>query len=269
MAGETSPPPETCDVFVVGAGLAGAAAAIGFARAGFATVSCGALDRLGNGRTVALFGRSIELLREFGVWDEVEAAAAPLRSLRIIDDTGSLFAARPVEFHAHEINLDAFGWNIENADLADRLAEPLQNCPGVTRLSADVEGFAFAPDAASLTTSDGRQFRARLAVGADGRASAARKAAAIDATLHRYGQSALTLFLTHSRPHDDFSTEFHTREGPFTLVPLPPTAAASKSIEPGVGDVGPAGATARGAVRREPGRRDRCAIAGIAWLAQN
>jgi len=27
--------------------------------------------------------------------------------------------------------------------------------------------------------------------------------------------------VTHSRPHDDYSTEFHTRRGPFTLVPLP------------------------------------------------
>jgi 2-octaprenyl-6-methoxyphenol hydroxylase len=29
------------------------------------------------------------------------------------------------------------------------------------------------------------------------------------------------MFLAHTRPHDDFSTEFHTRQGPFTLVPLP------------------------------------------------
>ena len=227
MAGETSPKPETCDAFVVGAGLAGAAAAIGLARAGFSTVSCGPIDRMGQGRTVALFGRSIELLREFGVWEEVEAAAAPLRSLRIVDDTGSLFSARPVEFHASEIELDAFGWNIENAALADLLARPLDACPGLARTRAEVERFDFAPDAAELTTSDGRRYSARLVVGADGRGSAARKAAGIDATLHRYGQSALTLFLDHTRPHDDFSTEFHTREGPFTLVPLPPTDKAA------------------------------------------
>jgi 2-octaprenyl-6-methoxyphenol hydroxylase len=32
--------------------------------------------------------------------------------------------------------------------------------------------------------------------------------------------------LAHRLPHGDFSTEFHTRSGPFTLVPLPPSAAA-------------------------------------------
>jgi 2-octaprenyl-6-methoxyphenol hydroxylase len=36
----------------------------------------------------------------------------------------------------------------------------------------------------------------------------------------------LTAFLAHRLPHDDFSTEFHTRGGPFTLVPLPASATA-------------------------------------------
>jgi 2-octaprenyl-6-methoxyphenol hydroxylase len=36
----------------------------------------------------------------------------------------------------------------------------------------------------------------------------------------------LTAHLTHRLPHDDFSTEFHTRGGPFTLVPLSASAAA-------------------------------------------
>ena len=111
-----------CDVFVVGAGLAGLAAAIGFARTGRRVISCGEVERLGQGRTVALLGGSIEFLERLGVWPAISARAAPLRTLRIIDDTGSLFAPRPVTFHAHEIGRDAFGWNIENADLAEALA---------------------------------------------------------------------------------------------------------------------------------------------------
>ncbi len=34
------------------------------------------------------------------------------------------------------------------------------------------------------------------------------------------------MLLQHTRPHEDVSTEFHTRQGPFTLVPLPPAAGA-------------------------------------------
>ncbi len=36
-----------------------------------------------------------------------------------------------------------------------------------------------------------------------------------------YPQHAVTAILAHDRPHRDASTEFHTREGPCTLVPLP------------------------------------------------
>ncbi len=217
------PPPtaENCDVFVVGAGLAGAAAAIGFARSGFSVISSGAIDRLAHGRTVALLGRSVDFLADLGVWDEIENSASPLRSLRIVDDTGSLFAARPVEFHAREIKREAFGWNIANARLADILAKPLGASPNLARVEAKVESFDFSGEYAVIGAADGRRFGARLVVGADGRPSSARKAAGIDARSHRYGQSALTMFLAHTRPHDDFSTEFHTRQGPFTLVPLP------------------------------------------------
>ena len=67
---------------------------------------------------------------------------------------------------------------------------------------------------------------AGLVVGADGRASPARRAAGLEARRHRYPQSALTALTAHKLPHRDFSTEFHTRGGPFTLVPLPASETA-------------------------------------------
>jgi 2-octaprenyl-6-methoxyphenol hydroxylase len=226
MAVSLSGDSEDCDVFVVGAGLAGLTAAIGFARAGFSVVSCGATDRLGQGRTVTLLGRSIDFLEGLDVWRDVGPLAAPLRSLRIIDDTGALFPPRPIEFHADEIGLDAFGWNIENAALADALATAAAAPPNLRRIESKVASFDFAPEGARVRLADGRRFSARLVVGADGRGSPARKAAGIDVRTHLYPQSALTVFLAHTRPHEDYSTEFHTRQGPFTLVPLPATPSA-------------------------------------------
>jgi 2-octaprenyl-6-methoxyphenol hydroxylase len=217
---------ERCDVVVVGAGLAGLVAAIGFARAGFSVVCCGAVDRLGQGRTVALLDRSIDFLASLDLWRAVEPLGAPLRALRIIDDTGSLFPSRPVEFRAEEIGLDAFGWNVENAALADALALAAAAAPNLRRVEARVASFDFAPERALLGLADGRSLQARLVVGADGRDSSARQAAGVGARRRLYPQSALTVLVAHSRPHDDCSTEFHTRQGPFTLVPLPATPGA-------------------------------------------
>ncbi|MGD0762234.1 MAG: UbiH/UbiF family hydroxylase [Roseiarcus sp.] len=232
MAVSLSGDVERCDVVVVGAGLAGLVAAIGFARAGFSVVCCGAADRLGQGRTVALLDRSIAFLKSLDVWREVQSLAAPLRALRIIDDTGSLFPSRPIEFSAEEIGLDAFGWNIENAALAAVLAEAAAATSGLRRLEERVAAFDFAPERAALRLADGRTFHARLVVGADGRGSSARNAAGVEARTHFYPQSALTVIVAHSRPHQDCSTEFHTRQGPFTLVPLPaaPGAPARSSL---------------------------------------
>ena len=227
MAVSLSGDVERCDVVVVGAGLAGLVAAIGFARAGFSVVCCGAADRLGQGRTVALLDRSIAFLDRLDVWREIQPLGAPLRALRIIDDTGSLFPSRPIEFRAAEIGLDAFGWNIENAALAAALAEAAAATPGLRRVEARVAAFDFAPERAALRLTDGRTFQARLVVGADGRGSSARNAAGLDARTHFYPQSALTAIIVHSRPHQDCSTEFHTRQGPFTLVPLPAAPGAN------------------------------------------
>jgi 2-octaprenyl-6-methoxyphenol hydroxylase len=209
------------DVLVAGAGLAGLVAAFGFARAGFDVVSCGAGERSGRSRTVALLDRSVAYLESLGLWAPLAAQAAPLRALRLIDDTGTLFPPRPVEFRSSEIGLDAFGWNIENDAMADALGAEFAGFPGVERLAVGVAAYDFSGGAVHACLTDGRAISARLAVGADGRASPARRAAGLGARTHRYPQSALTALLAHRLPHGDFSTEFHTRGGPFTLAPLP------------------------------------------------
>ncbi|WP_204268092.1 FAD-dependent monooxygenase, partial [Escherichia coli] len=71
------------------------------------------------------------------------------------------------------------------------------------------------------TLEDGRRLSARLVVGADGARSPLRAASGLRVREWSYDQGAVTTLLAHTRPHEDTSTEFHTRGGPFTLVPLP------------------------------------------------
>ena len=51
------------------------------------------------------------------------AQAAPLKVMRIVDDTGRLWRAPEVKFACDEIGLEAFGYNIENRHLVAALEQ--------------------------------------------------------------------------------------------------------------------------------------------------
>ncbi len=209
------------NIVVVGAGAAGLSAAIAFARDGYETALVGGLDIRRDGRTVALLNGSVRFLEALGVWPALAPVSAPLETMRIIDDTGSLFRPPPASFSAGEISLDAFGWNIENATLVENLAEAAQNHENLTLLPRQAVSYRADEDGASLILADGSEITASLIVAADGRNSKLRQIAGIDAQTWSYPQTALTAILAHDRDHRETSTEFHTRHGPFTMVPLP------------------------------------------------
>jgi 2-octaprenyl-6-methoxyphenol hydroxylase len=88
--------------------------------------------------------------------------------------------------------------------------------------SVATPALAIKSDASSVSVRHANGLvRVQLAIGADGARSICRTAAGIRTRRRAYPQTALTLNLAHARTHDDTSTEFHTEEGPFTLVPLP------------------------------------------------
>src|ERR1700730_16948962 len=132
------------DVLIAGAGLAGLTAAFGMTKAGFNVVCCGATGRTGRGRTVALLDQSAAFLDSLGLWASLQSRAAPLRSLRLIDDTGGFFPPRPVDLHRTEIGLDAFGWNIENDLMAEALAAAVAKIRSVERVEAGVVAYEFS-----------------------------------------------------------------------------------------------------------------------------
>ncbi|KPF71850.1 ubiquinone biosynthesis protein UbiH [Bosea sp. AAP35] len=211
----------TVDIAIVGAGAVGLAAALLLANSGRSVAVMGPAQARRDGRTVALLDGSWRLLGELGLTGTLAERAAPLAVMRLVDDTGSLFRQPPVEFRASEVGLEAFGWNVENAELVEALAakvgenDAIRHEPGlVSDMSEDSTGV-------TLTGEGFAPLRARIVVGADGRQSRVRAAAGIAARDWTYPQSALTAIFAHRRDHRDVSTEFHTRKGPFTLVPLP------------------------------------------------
>ena len=211
------------DVIVAGAGPTGMAAALEAAACGYDVVVAAPtgthLDD--DARTTALMQPGIEMLKDYAVWPDCEEAAAPLKTLRIIDSTNRLFRAPPVSFRASETGHDAFGYNIPNRALNAALEKAVLAHDKITVIEAMVSATAFETDRAMATLSNGEAISAKLIVGADGTQSLVRQAAGIQAHSWSWPQTAVVAAFDHERSHEFISTEFHTEEGPFTQVPLP------------------------------------------------
>jgi len=128
------------DICVVGAGAAGLAAALTFAREGYCVAVIGHAHAPRDGRTVALLDGSVHLMERLGIWQALAPHAAPLEIMRLIDDTDSLFRAPVVDFKCREIGLDAFGWNVENATLVQVLADAVQAQSEIASFSSMATG---------------------------------------------------------------------------------------------------------------------------------
>lgn len=214
-----APPHTSCAV--VGGGPAGLATAIALAQAGVATTLIARRLPYADNRTTALLGASVDFLQSLDVWRRCADDAAPLRTMRLVDDTGRLIRSPEVAFRSDEIGMEAFGYNIENRLLMVAMEARAAELANLTRIDDEAQAVVAGDDAVTVTTKQGATLTADLVAGADGRHSLCREAAGIGVTRRDLGQSALTLNVTHTRPHHDCSTEFHTGSGPCVFVPLP------------------------------------------------
>lgn len=214
-------PDKTVSATVIGGGPAGLTAAIALATGGIETVLVGKRPAAADNRTTALLAGSVSALTALGIWHICADRSAPLRIMRIVDDTGRLWRAPEVKFEAQEIGLEAFGQNIENRHLVAALEQRARGLSSLRIVEDEVLAVTPGERTATVALKSGSSLSAQLIVGADGRRSLCREAAGIGFDEQSYPQVALTVCLKHSRPHRDTSTEFHTPNGPFTLVPLP------------------------------------------------
>ncbi len=221
---------EHVDILISGGGIAGLTAAAAFGQAGFSVLLVDPAVPVEQGsdpaadlRSTAYLPPARALFEQIGLWDLLSPHAVPLDALRIIDTTGTPPEITETRtFDPSDLDETTFGWNLPNWLTRRELAAAIARQPGVElALGTGFASMLQRSREAIVTLSDKRQIRARLVIGADGRASPVREAAGIGVQTQRYGQKVLAFSATHVLPHENISTEIYNQGGAFTTVPLP------------------------------------------------
>src|SRR5258708_6782202 len=207
----------TAEVAIVGAGPAGLTAAIALASAGVETALIARSPTASDVRTSALLEGSVKALDALGVWRLCREHAAPLRVMRVVDDTPRLVRAPEVCFAASEIGLDAFGYNVENRFLVAALEARAGGLAALMRIEDEAVAVEIADAQVTIRCNGGVALSARLAIGAEGRHSLCRAPASIHMRGPSYPHTPPAFNLPHNPPPPHPPTEFHPEAGPFTL----------------------------------------------------
>lgn len=206
-----------CDVAVIGGGLAGSAAALGFARQGCSVRMFERRDLARDpNRGDILHAPTVHIARQFGILDLLEARGAGwLRGLEFVDSAGRLSESSEVRESRLLNHAEMEAVFLEVAEQAGSITHPER----VRSLERD-EG----PGAGWLLTTPNGVTRARLVVGGDGADSFTRKALDIPLTdVHDYDNWIVVLHSpTPSWLRSDHGWTLLHPEGTVWILPTTP-----------------------------------------------
>lgn len=217
--------PSSFDIAVVGTGIAGLAAALGFAQQGFSVALIGPRAKAQlptsaasfDARIYAVAPASVSLLERLGVWASVDPQrVCPVERMRVLGDDGDELA-----FDAYGATVERLATIVEEGELLRVLDAACGFQPALKRIHS---AFVSARDEAGFVyvdLDDGSSLAARLLVGADGANSSVRAAAGISASTKSYEQAAVVANFKCDRPHLNTAWQWFTDEGVVALLPLP------------------------------------------------
>jgi 2-octaprenyl-6-methoxyphenol hydroxylase len=223
------------DVIIAGAGVAGATLALALHRAGLKPLLVdpmpfdAQLAPTFDGRAWAIAYAAFRQWKALGLAEDLEPHAQRIEQILVTDSTTPGAASGgPLPFFlrfdsaeiADSADGEPLGYLLENRHIRAALAAAVRAAGIEVLAPARVASAAFDARSAIVTLEDGRTLRAPLAVGAEGRGSAIRKAAGIGEIGWDYRQTGVVATVRMDDPHEGVAHEYFLPSGPFAILPL-------------------------------------------------
>jgi len=213
----------TFDVLIIGGGLVGASlsAALKDSRLSIALVEVQPSATQNEGwdsRIYAISPGSASFLQQSGVWQRLDKnRVQQVEQMCVFGDQGA-----ELDFSAYQLGAAELAFILENRLLQQALWQGLQRQDNLTLFHpARCADIAWQEDAACLQLEDGRQLRAKLIVGADGRDSWVRQQAGIIKPPTLYQQHGVVANFSIDKPHRGTAFQWFQEDGILALLPMP------------------------------------------------
>ncbi len=217
------------NICIIGNGVVGKAAALGFAQAGLsvsllsppAGTAVDAPEQAGwDVRVYALNHVAHELLSSLKVWDALDAARVEAVDAMIVEGDGA--QAGKLAFDAYGARSGALAWIVEDRNLNTALDAALRFAPNLRSVTGRATQLCADSQCATVALDNGDVIEAALLVGADGAQSWVRGQCDIGIDYRSYGQRAIVTNFDCDKPHHGAAYQWFTSsEGIVALLPLP------------------------------------------------
>ena len=211
------------DIVIVGGGLVGATLAAALKHSGLRLAliegqPLPSLDSEWDSRIYAFTPGNVDFLKQCGAWQHLDhSRVQQVEEMRVFGDAGSR-----LNFSAYEIGAPELAFIMESRLLQHALWQGLLEQENLTLLHpAQCAELSVQEDAARLKLKDGREIRAKLVVGADGRDSWVRRQTNMPEVPTPYHQHGVVANFNIGKAHRGIAYQWFTPNGILALLPLP------------------------------------------------
>lgn len=213
------------DIVICGGGISGLLATACFGLKGYNVLCVEPSKKKANlpndFRSTALLQKSVAVLEQYNIWNDLLPYATPLKTMRIVNVSEDKSSSNNFDFSSSDISELPFGWNVSNSEIKKFLQRKIENIPNAEILFGNsIKDIFTRSSGARVTLIDDRIVNTNFIIAADGKNSFVRNFFKIKCRQKDFNQIGLAFTVEHSKSHKNISTEIYMSGGPFTLVPL-------------------------------------------------